>query len=134
MKYGYARVSTDGQSVDAQVRQLTKAGCKKVFREVGSRAKTDRAQLRRLLDQLDAGDDFTIIRGGVKVNVERLREVVDLLIQAEEKHKIQELLDQLRAHIQQLSSNPQDQTVQKQFADALEALRTAMAEFKVEFT
>jgi DNA invertase Pin-like site-specific DNA recombinase len=29
MKYGYARVSTDGQSVDAQVRQLAKAGCKK---------------------------------------------------------------------------------------------------------
>ena len=42
MKYGYARVSTDGQSVDAQVRQLTKAGCKKVFREVASGAKTDR--------------------------------------------------------------------------------------------
>jgi DNA invertase Pin-like site-specific DNA recombinase len=31
MKYGYARVSTDGQSVDAQVRQLIKAGCKKSF-------------------------------------------------------------------------------------------------------
>jgi DNA invertase Pin-like site-specific DNA recombinase len=45
MKYGYARVSTDGQSVDAQVHQLTKAGCKKVFREVASGAKTDRAQL-----------------------------------------------------------------------------------------
>jgi hypothetical protein len=43
MEYGYARVSTDGQSVDAQVRQLTKAGCKKVFREVASGAKTDRA-------------------------------------------------------------------------------------------
>ena len=40
MIYGYARVSTDGQSVDAQVRQLTKAGCKKVFREVASGAKT----------------------------------------------------------------------------------------------
>ncbi len=62
MKYGYARVSTDGQSVDAQVRQLTKAGCKKVFREVTSGAKTDRAQLRRLLDQLDAGDVLTVIR------------------------------------------------------------------------
>ena len=37
--YGYARVSTDGQSVDAQVRQLTKAGCKKVFREVASGAR-----------------------------------------------------------------------------------------------
>ena len=62
MKYGYARVSSDGQSVDAQVRQLTKAGCKKVFREVASGAKTDRAQLRRLLDQLEAGDMLTVTR------------------------------------------------------------------------
>jgi len=36
MKYGYARVSTNDQSVEAQVRQLTKAGCKKVFRETAS--------------------------------------------------------------------------------------------------
>src|SRR5229473_1721717 len=50
MKYGYARASTDSQSVDAQVRQLTKAGCKKVFREVASGGKTDRAQLRRLAE------------------------------------------------------------------------------------
>jgi DNA invertase Pin-like site-specific DNA recombinase len=62
MKYGYARVSTDGQSVDEQVRQLTRAGCKKVFREVASGAKTDRAQLRRLLDQLEAGDVLTVTR------------------------------------------------------------------------
>src|ERR1700726_3049884 len=62
MKYGYARVSTDGQSVDAQVRQLTKAGCKKVFREVASGAKTDRAQLRRLLDVLAAGDVLMVTR------------------------------------------------------------------------
>ena len=57
-----SRVSTDGQSVGAQVRQLTKAGCEKVFREVASGAKTDRAQLRRLLDQLDAGDVVTVTR------------------------------------------------------------------------
>src|SRR6266849_6263003 len=62
MKYGYAGVSTDGQSVDAQVRQLTRAGCKKVFREVASGAKTERAQLRRLLDQLEAGDVLTVTR------------------------------------------------------------------------
>jgi DNA invertase Pin-like site-specific DNA recombinase len=62
MKYGCARVSSDGQSVDAQVRQLTKAGCKKVFREVASGTKTDRAQLRRLLDVLDAGDMLTVTR------------------------------------------------------------------------
>jgi DNA invertase Pin-like site-specific DNA recombinase len=52
MIYGYARVSTDGQSVAAQVAALKKAGAGKVFREVASGAKTDRAQLRRVLDQL----------------------------------------------------------------------------------
>jgi DNA invertase Pin-like site-specific DNA recombinase len=62
MKYGYARVSTDSQSIDAQARQLRAAGCKTVFREVASGAKTDRAQLRRLLDQLQAGDVVTVTR------------------------------------------------------------------------
>jgi DNA invertase Pin-like site-specific DNA recombinase len=62
MIYGYSRVSTDGQSVDAQVRQLSKAGCTKVFREVASGAKTDRAQLRKVLDQLDAGDVLMVTR------------------------------------------------------------------------
>jgi DNA invertase Pin-like site-specific DNA recombinase len=62
MIYGYARVSTDGQSVDAQVKQLTAAGAGKVFGEVASGAKTDRAQLRRLLDQLAAGDVVMVTR------------------------------------------------------------------------
>src|ERR1700689_3376469 len=62
MIYGYARVSTDGQSVEAQIAALTVAGAEKVFREVASGAKTDRAQLRRLLDQLDAGDVVTVTR------------------------------------------------------------------------
>jgi DNA invertase Pin-like site-specific DNA recombinase len=62
MKYGYARVSTDGQSVEAQVRQLMKAGCKKVFRETASGAKADRSQLRKALDQLDTGDVLMVTR------------------------------------------------------------------------
>src|ERR1700756_2193156 len=62
MKYGYARVSTDGQSVEAQVRQLTKAGCRKVLRETASGAKTDRSQLRKALDQLEAGDVLMVTR------------------------------------------------------------------------
>jgi DNA invertase Pin-like site-specific DNA recombinase len=62
MKYGYARVSTDGQNVDAQVRQLTKAGCKKVFREVASGAKTDRAQLRKAINRLEDGDVLMVTR------------------------------------------------------------------------
>jgi DNA invertase Pin-like site-specific DNA recombinase len=59
---GYARVSTDGQSVDAQVRQLKAARAEKVWRETASGAKTDRAQLRRVLAQLDAGDVLMVTR------------------------------------------------------------------------
>ena len=62
MIYGYARVSTDGQSVEAQVAALTAAGAGKVFREVASGAKTDRAQLRRALDALDADDILMVTR------------------------------------------------------------------------
>jgi DNA invertase Pin-like site-specific DNA recombinase len=60
--YGYARVSTDGQSVTAQVAALRKHAAGKVFREVASGAKTDRAQLRRLLDQLEAGEVLMVTR------------------------------------------------------------------------
>ena len=62
MIYGCARVSTDGQSVDAQVKQLDHAGAEKIFREVASGAKTDRAQLRRALDQLEQGDVLLVTR------------------------------------------------------------------------
>jgi DNA invertase Pin-like site-specific DNA recombinase len=44
------------------VRQLTEAGCEKVFRDIASGVKTDRAQLRRLLDQLAAGDVVMVTR------------------------------------------------------------------------
>jgi len=50
MIFGYARVSTDGQSFDAQVKALRAAGAEKIFRETASGAKTDRAQLRRAID------------------------------------------------------------------------------------
>jgi DNA invertase Pin-like site-specific DNA recombinase len=62
MKYGYARVSTDGQSLDAQVKQLRAAKAEKVFRETASGARADRAQLRRALDQLDKGDVLMVTR------------------------------------------------------------------------
>ena len=65
MKYGYARVSPGGksESVDAQARQLTNAGCKKVFRDVHvSGAKTDRAQLRRVIEALTPGDVLMVTR------------------------------------------------------------------------
>src|SRR3954454_14987443 len=62
MMYGYARVSTDGQSVAAQVQQLTAAGCAKVFREVASGVTTERVQLRRALAKLENGDVLMVTR------------------------------------------------------------------------
>jgi DNA invertase Pin-like site-specific DNA recombinase len=62
MIYGYARVSTDGQSVEAQAVALGTAGARKVFREVASGAKTDRVQLRRAIAALEAGDVLMVTR------------------------------------------------------------------------
>jgi len=62
MIYGYARVSTDGQSVDAQVRALRAAGARQVFRETASGAKTDRTQLRRALAQFGPDDVLMVTR------------------------------------------------------------------------
>lgn len=62
MIYGYARVSTDGQSVAAQVAALQEAGAVKVWRETASGAQSDRAQLRKALAVLDAGDVLMVTR------------------------------------------------------------------------
>ena len=62
MIYGYARVSTDGPTVGAQVEALITAGAVKVFRETASGAQTDRTQLRRVLAQLEAGDVLMVTR------------------------------------------------------------------------
>jgi DNA invertase Pin-like site-specific DNA recombinase len=62
MIYGYARVSTDGQSVDAQVKQLRAAGAEKVFKETASGAQTNRAQLARALAELHKADVLTVTR------------------------------------------------------------------------
>jgi DNA invertase Pin-like site-specific DNA recombinase len=62
MIYGYARVSTDGQSAAAQVKQLRAAGAAKIFRETASGARADRIQLRSALAQLAAGDVLLVTR------------------------------------------------------------------------
>jgi DNA invertase Pin-like site-specific DNA recombinase len=56
MIYGYARVSTDAQTLDAQIAALTAAGALKVYSEKLSGAQSDRPALRRAIAALDAGD------------------------------------------------------------------------------
>lgn len=59
---GYARVSTFGQTLDAQVEQLTAAGCSRIFKEKVSGARADRRELNRLLATLGEGDQVLVTR------------------------------------------------------------------------
>jgi len=56
MIIGYARVSTDGQTLDSQQAALKSAGADKVFSEIVSGAITDRRQLAKTIDCLSEGD------------------------------------------------------------------------------
>jgi DNA invertase Pin-like site-specific DNA recombinase len=60
--FGYARVSTDGQSLAAQMAELKAAGCHRIFQEKVSGARTDRKQLARLIAGLDKGDVVVVTR------------------------------------------------------------------------
>jgi DNA invertase Pin-like site-specific DNA recombinase len=52
MFIGYARVSTDGQALDAQQAALTAAGAERVFAEKVSGAVTERKALARAIEAL----------------------------------------------------------------------------------
>jgi DNA invertase Pin-like site-specific DNA recombinase len=62
MIYGYARVSTDGQSLDAQQSALKGAGCEKVFAEKESGARSDRKALAAAIKALGSGDTLIVTR------------------------------------------------------------------------
>jgi len=59
---GYARVSTSGQTLDAQLDQLIAAGCDPIFQETMSGARSDRPELAKALAALEEGDTFVVTR------------------------------------------------------------------------
>jgi DNA invertase Pin-like site-specific DNA recombinase len=59
---GYARVSTYGQTLDAQLEQLRKEGCNPIYREKASGAQPTRRELLRMLKALGSGDVVTVTR------------------------------------------------------------------------
>ena len=61
-RLGYARVSTYGQTLDAQLEQLRAAGCARIFREKVTGARADRRELLWLLKDLAPGDVVTVTR------------------------------------------------------------------------
>ncbi len=72
---GYARVSTEDQSMTMQVDALEAAGCARVFSEVGSgKSRKGRTELQAALDYLNPGDTLAVWR------LDRLgRNTVDLI-------------------------------------------------------
>ena len=60
MTYGYARVSTGGQTKDLQRDALEKAGCNRIFIDVASGAKAHRPELDHMLDLLREGDTVVV--------------------------------------------------------------------------
>ena len=76
MLIGYARVSKlDEQTTLAQVQELKRAGCKRIYQENASGGRWDRPELHKALEQLRDGDVFVVWK------LDRLsRSLKDLLI------------------------------------------------------
>jgi DNA invertase Pin-like site-specific DNA recombinase len=62
MKYGYARVSTVGQDLQAQIQALKAEGCDEIFSEHFTGTKTDRPVLNELLGKLQEGDTLVVTK------------------------------------------------------------------------
>jgi DNA invertase Pin-like site-specific DNA recombinase len=62
MLIGYARVSTHEQTLNLQKDALTTAGCKKIFTDTASGAKTERKGLEEALNYVRKGDTLVVWR------------------------------------------------------------------------
>ena len=78
MKIGYARVSTEEQSLNRQIDMLNEVGCEKIFEEKISGIKRERQELIKMLEQLRKGDliivaDLTRLSRSVKGSRQHFR-------------------------------------------------------------
>ncbi len=62
MKIGYARVSTDDQTLDLQLDALAQAGCERVYQEHASGKNAGRQELEACLKALRTGDCLVVWR------------------------------------------------------------------------
>lgn len=60
MLIGYARISTQDQSLDLQVDNLKKTGCEKIFSDIASGAKSERPGLNEALNYARKGDVIVV--------------------------------------------------------------------------
>jgi len=77
---GYARVSTEGQELTAQLEQLNSVGVDKIFKEKASGVKQDRPQLAAMLDHLREGDTVIVCKlDRIARSTKHLLEIVETL-------------------------------------------------------
>jgi len=62
MKYGYARVSTRGQDLQAQINILEQEDCQEVHKEKFTGTQRDRPKFNKLLEVLQKGDTLTVTK------------------------------------------------------------------------
>ncbi|QSN68895.1 recombinase family protein [Mammaliicoccus sciuri] len=62
MKYGYARVSTLHQDLAAQIHQLEREGCDKIYKDKFTGTKRDRPNFNELLEVLKEGDTLAVTK------------------------------------------------------------------------
>ena len=62
MLIGYARVSTQDQTLDLQTDALKRAGCERIFTDTMSGAKAERPGLQEALTHMRAGDTLVVWR------------------------------------------------------------------------
>src|SRR5258708_14838813 len=60
MLIGYARVSTQDQNLDKEIETLTKAGCKKVFKDKIRGSRAERPGLMKAQESLREGDTLVV--------------------------------------------------------------------------
>ena len=75
---GYARVSTDEQTTEAQEMELRAAGCETIVQEHGSGASRARPALAKLVREIAAGDTLVVVRlDRLARSVSHLLEVIE---------------------------------------------------------
>lgn len=77
MIFGYARVSTEDQSLFAQIDALMEAGAERVFEEKRTGKSRQRPELERLLEQLREGDVIVVTKYDRLAR--SLRDLIDLV-------------------------------------------------------
>ena len=60
MLIGYARVSTQDQTLDLQTDALRQVGCEKIFTDTTSGVKSERPGLQEAMNHLRAGDTLVV--------------------------------------------------------------------------